>query len=662
MLDRNILNLPGARRMFVLLLMCAGADALLIVAQALCLAGALSWMWNCTVAQAFVSLVPGALPGAFGFAAAFIARNALDAVRSRMADAFSRKRATELQDRLVEATYEQGVTGVQRRGSGSAVQELIDGVANVRNYIAIILPKVADLIAIPVILAVALFASDWISGIIALIILPCIIGYMQLLGAHAKAQASAQHQEYDRLANHFMDTLRGLATLKAFGRSKPYANQVFAVSEAFRDATVKTLRTATLSSLGLDLFRTFALAAVAIMLGFRLLNGSVGLEPALAVLIMVPEYFAAVRRYSTDFHASLDGRNSLTSILNVIGGEGEQTPSASVAVRGACTGAESGTSPALSVAQTADAAGVPCEAGEGRALATAATAGAAGDEGEPCEAGEGSALPVEGTADDAAEKPCETDALNWDNISTLEFRDVSFRHSSNDPFALNQVNFRVEGSCKVGIVGMSGSGKTTLARLLAGFSNPTAGEILVNGASIPTLNNPWWLKLVTFIPQNPHIFNASLRDNVAFYVPGASEHDVDQAIKLAGLEDTVAQLPQGVNTLLGQQGRQLSGGQAQRVTLARAFLDSQRRVLIFDEPTAHLDIQTELALKERMLPLMEGRLVFFATHRLHWLENMDYVLVVEDGRVVESGRPCELLAANGALSSLVKQMRGGDFL
>ena len=643
MLDRNILNLPGARRMFVLLLMCAGADALLIVAQALCLAGALSGMWNCAVAQAFASLVPGALPGAFGFAAAFIARNALDAVRSRMADAFSRKRATELQNQLVEATYEQGVAGVQRRGSGSAVQELIDGVANVRNYIAIILPKVADLIAIPVILAVALFATDWISGIIALIILPCIIGYMQLLGAHAKAQASAQHQEYDRLANHFMDTLRGLATLKAFGRSKPYANQVFAVSEAFRDATVKTLRTATLSSLVLDLFRTFALAAVAIMLGFRLLNGSVGLEPALAVLIMMPEYFAAVRRYSTDFHASLDGRNSLVSILNVIGGEGGKAPSASVAVREACAcaGAESGTSPALSVAQAADAAGSPCEAGGG------------------------GALPVEGaagTASDAAWNPLETDALNWDNSSTLEFRDVSFRHSSNDPFALKGVNFRVEVSCKVGIVGMSGSGKTTLARLLAGFSNPTAGEILVNGASVPTLNNPQWLKQVTFIPQNPHIFNASLRDNVAFYVPGASEHDVDQAIKLAGLEDTVAQLPQGVNTLLGQQGRQLSGGQAQRVTLARAFLDSRRNVLIFDEPTAHLDIQTELALKERMLPLMEGRLVFFATHRLHWLENMDYVLVVEDGRVMESGCPCELLAANGALSSLVKQMRGGDFL
>lgn len=584
MLDRNILNLPGARRMFVLLLVYAGTDALLIVVQALCLAGSLTWMWDCAVAQAFASLVPGALPGAFGFAAAFIARNALDAVRSRMADAFSRKRATELQDQLVEATYEQGVAGVQRRGSGSAVQEFIDGVANVRNYIAIISPKVADLIAIPAILAVALFATDWISGIIALIILPCIIGYMQLLGAHAKAQASTQHQEYDRLANHFMDTLRGLATLKAFGRSKPYANQVFAVSEAFRDATVKTLRTATLSSLVLDLFRTFALAAVAIMLGFRLLNGSVGLEPALAVLIMVPEYFAAVRRYSTDFHASLDGRNSLASILDVIGGEGSQPPCA------------------------------------------------------------------------------PTTDLNWDNSSTLEFRDVSFQHNSNDPFALNQVNFRVEGACKVGIVGMSGSGKTTLARLLAGFSNPTAGEILVNGASVPTLNNPQWLKHVTFIPQNPHIFNASLRDNVAFYVPGASEHDVDQAIKLAGLEDTVAQLPQGVNTLLGQQGRQLSGGQAQRVTLAREFLDSRRKVLIFDEPTAHLDIQTELALKERMLPLMEGRLVLFATHRLHWLENMDYVLVVEDGRVVESGRPCELLAANGALSSLVKQMRGGDFL
>ena len=130
-------------------------------------------------------------------------------------------------------------------------------------------------------------------------------------------------------------------------------------------------------------------------------------------------------------------------------------------------------------------------------------------------------------------------------------------------------------------------------------------------------------------------------------------------MELAGLSPLVAQLPQGLDTLIGAGGRPLSGGQAQRVALARAFLDQGRKVLVFDEPTAHLDIQTELALKERMLPLMEGKLVLFATHRLHWLQQMDLVLVLQDGRVVESGRPRDLLASGGALSRLASQLQGG---
>mgnify|MGYP004563965963 FL=1 len=572
--------------MFALLLACAAIDALLIVAQALCLATALTWMWDCTTAGTAEHLVIGALPGALGFASAFIARNALDTLRSGLADRYSRQQGAELQTELVSATYDQGAAGVQRRGSGSAVQELIDGIANVRNYIAIILPKLADLIVIPVILAIALFAVDWISGVIALAVLPCILGYMRLLGAHAKAQAAAQHEEYDRLANHFMDTLRGLPTLKVFGRSKPYAKQVFDVSEAFRDATVKTLRTATLSSLVLDLFRTFALAAVAIMLGFRLLNGSAQLESALAVLIMVPEYFAAVRRYSTDFHASLDGRSSLASILRTI-----NEPKADVGAR----------------AQ-------------------------------------------------------QTKLQAWSAESTLELRNVSYRHNAEGPLTLDDVSFAVHGACRIGIVGLSGSGKATLTQLLAGFTSPSSGEVVVDGIALSTLNFPAWQRQVTYIPQNPHIFNATLHDNVAFYVPDASDAEVNAAIQLAGLDELVAKLPQGLDTMLGQQGRQLSGGQAQRVTLARAFLDTQRKVLIFDEPTAHLDIQTELALKERMLPLMEGKLVYFATHRLHWLENMDQVLVVEDGHIVESGEPHELMASGGALSQLIGKMRGGELL
>ncbi|MBR3257599.1 MAG: ATP-binding cassette domain-containing protein, partial [Eggerthellaceae bacterium] len=172
----------------------------------------------------------------------------------------------------------------------------------------------------------------------------------------------------------------------------------------------------------------------------------------------------------------------------------------------------------------------------------------------------------------------------------------------------------------------SGAGKTTLVRLLAGFADATAGTFVVDGRETSTLAHPDWLAQVMYIPQNPYLFSATLRENIAFYTPDADEEAVLRAVRAAGLAELVESLPEGLDTPIGRGGRTLSGGQAQRVALARAFLDEGRRILIFDEPTAHLDIETELALKEEMLPLMESHLVFFATHRLHWLENMDLVI------------------------------------
>lgn len=586
MIDKNAVALPGARGIMAVLALCALADALLIVGQAWGLASALVVAWSLAGTAEGASFAEG-LQSAGGdvavFAACYVLRQIVAFARGRLMDSFAQRRATDLRASLADAIYDRGQAFVQRHGQGVTTVALVDGVDQVKTYLALIFPKIVDLMVVPAALTIALFAIDWVSGLIALVMLPCIIWYMRMLGANAHDAAARQHGEYERLSNHFMDTMRGIPTLKYFGRSRGYARRVFQVSERFREATVKTLKTATLSSLVLDLFRTFALAAVAIMLGFRLMAGWIDLLPALACLIIVPEYFAPVRRYASDFHASLDGANQLKGILAMLGEKRNASKSNDRAKEA---------SDATDAAQA-------CANGDARELAP------------------------------------------WTADSELRFEHVCFSYGTEEEegraFALEDISFSARGFANIGIIGPSGSGKSTLAHLVAGFCQPASGRILVGeagGESMPAeLSHPSWLTQVAYIPQNPHVFSMTLRDNIAFYCPDASEEQIEQAMSAVGLDALADELPRGLDTLVGQGGRALSGGQAQRVALARALLDERRRIWVLDEPTAHLDIETELELKNRMVPLMEGRLVIFATHRMHWMDNMDYVLSLENGKL-----------------------------
>ena len=569
MLDRNVKSLPGGKRTIALCFGTSLAIALLITAEALSLSTAVSALWKGAALKQQAGLI--AL-----FALCFALRHLVVYLRDGKTDDFSRAACRSLRTQALEALFDAGAATVQLHGTGSVVSTLVEGTNQVQRYLSIIIAKVTDMMVVSVVLSCAIAVLDPISGIICLVMLPCIVFYMRLLGSHAKDQAKLQLGTYRQLANHFTDALRGVATLSVFGAGSTFAETVYERSEQLRLATVRVLRTATLSSLVLDLFRVFALAAAAIMLGFRLMDGSVQLMPALAVLIMVPELFAAVRRYSTDFHANLDGRNQLAAILDII------------------------------------------------------------------------ALTPERSS--VAYPPTPTPP-------TLSIDNLSFSYEAGTD-ALANIAFDVSGPLKIGIVGESGSGKSTLAHVLAGFSQPYKGAITVNGTRGETLCCESWRKRVAYIPQQPHLFNATLRENVALYAPAASDDEVVRAIHLAGLDETFAQLDNGLDTLLGEGARGLSGGQAQRVALARAFLDSTRDVLVFDEPTAHLDIETELELKRNILDLMEGKVTFFATHRLHWLNDMDLVLVLDDGKLVEAGTPERLLAQGGVLAKLVAETSG----
>ncbi len=579
--DKNLRALPGARPVAAFLAATSLAGALATAGQAWSLASAVVGLWEGRGLAAVAGWTAG-------FLACFALRQVLAAVRAGRLDRYARERARELRAALLGRVLGEGPSFVRGRGTAGVATAEVEGVDQVRSYVALVPPKVADLLVVPPVLVCALFALDWASGLAALAVLPCAAGFMGLLGSAAKEGAARRQGEYRRMANHFVDTLRGIGTLKLFGRTREQGERVFETSERFREATVATLRTVTLSSLVLDLWATFALAAVAIMLGFRLLDGSVAFLPALAALVVVPECFGALRRYAADFHATLDGRNALASVLEMLGGGG-------------------GT-------------GAPAEA---------APAGTA-------------------------------PAHPWSPSSTLALRGAGYAYGDEGgAWALRGVDLELHGCERVGVLGASGSGKSTLASLLAGFADPVEGYVELDGERLAGLRGTGWPRQVTYIPQNPHIFSATLRDNIAFYRPDATDAEVRRAVGAVGLDGLVAELPRGLATPVGEGGRALSGGQAQRVALARAFL-GDRRVLVFDEPTAHLDVETELALKECMLPLMEGRLVLFATHRLHWVRDMDRVVVLEGGRVAEVGTPGELLARpEGALARLAARQKGG---
>lgn len=599
MIDRLLFTIKGvstALRNCVLFSFVAGA---LIAIQALCLTTTLVNLWH---SQALLDQIPFIA----GFLACLIARQILDNAQSKWLETFAANRADEFREALFEKLFKQGQTLIQQKGTGGFATLLIEGVDQIESYLHMILPRMTKLVIIPAMLLVLLFVFDWVSALIGLLVFPAIILQMVLIGHTASLEAGKQHKEYQRLANHFLDSIRGIDTLKFFGRSKAHAQRIFESSERFRKATMKTLRVATLSGAVLDAFSTVSIAAIAVLLGFRLVDGSLGLYPALFVLVVMPDYFRPIREFASDYHASLDGKNSLRSILETLGANGE-----------------------INSESTDDDAPVTINT-------TAADKESAASSTTTIHSSGGKTAPINTTT-----PPSSRDF-------SLELRNVSFAYgpssssSSKNTFALENISATFFGGQRIGIVGASGSGKSTLAHILAGLTDPTSGEILLNKQRLSTLNTPWWHHRVAYIPQDPHIFHASLRDNVAFYHPEASDADLEQVCSLMGLNSLIEELPEGINTIIGEGGHTLSGGQAQRIAFARAFLNDECSVLIFDEPTAHLDIETELELKEHMLSLMQNKLMFFATHRMHWLSAMDSVVVLDKGKVVMHNDPSTL--------------------
>ena len=235
---------------------------------------------------------------------------------------------------------------------------------------------------------------------------------------------------------------------------------------------------------------------------------------------------------------------------------------------------------------------------------------------------------------------------------TLEFRAVSF---TNDREAvLRKLSFRVEPGTRMGIVGPTGAGKTTLVSLLFRFYDPTEGEVILDGFDIRDYRLADLRNQFAVVLQDPVLFSTTIRENIGYGRPEASAADIVAAARAANAHDFITHLPDGYETVLGERGMTLSGGEKQRLSIARAFL-KDAPVLILDEPTSSLDAATETLIVEALERLTRGRTTLIIAHRLSTLRDVDRILVLDHGQMVESGRPAELIAADGLFARLYRQ-------
>ncbi|GAA2667007.1 hypothetical protein GCM10010412_044280 [Nonomuraea recticatena] len=559
-MHKDLLRLMRAERSvrahLTVTLAAAVIAGLLVLVQAELLAGVLSGRFA-TGALLFLAAVVG-LRALLGWGQGIFAARTSTGVKSA------------LRHRLLARLQELGPARLSGHRSGELVTLTGRGLDALDPYLTGYLPAMAVAGVVPVAVLVRLFAADLTSAVIVLITLPLIPIFGALVGMHTKAVTERQWRALSLLGGHFLDVVRGLPTLRAFGRARYQASVIQRVADSHRSATMRTLRVAFLSSLVLELCASLSLALVAVPIGLRLLGGSLDLTTALLVLLLAPEAYLPLRMMGTRFHASMEGVAAADAAFAVLD-DAAAPEQPRVAVPAAAAAPE-----------------------QARAVAVPASGG-----------------------------PPE-----------IRLENVTVRYPGRDDPALREVSLVITPGERVALVGESGGGKSTLLHLLLGFVAPTEGRVLVDGADLAELDLTAWRDRLAFVPQRPHLFATSVADNIRLGAPSASPELVRQAAAAAHADEFVDVLPDGYDTLVGERGANLSAGQRQRLALARAFCRPDASLLLLDEPTARLDGRSEAAVVTATAELSMGRTSVIVAHRPAMIDLADRVIRIQEGRVV----------------------------
>ncbi len=525
-------------------------EVVAIIAQAILLASVIS--------DAFLD---GATLG--DVAGRLLALAALAVIRGVLAGAYdalgrigAARVMAELRERLVEHLLHRRPGGLAGERSGEIAAAAVQGVDALEAYFAKYLPQVALAAIAPLLILAVIVPRDLDAALILAVTFPLIPIFMILIGKLAESRTRKRWQVLSRLSAHFLDVVSGLATLRAHGRAEAQGDTIAEAGDRYRAETMRTLRVGFLSALVLELLAMLGTALVAATVGVQLVNGDLGFEAGLTVLLLAPELYLPLRAVGAQFHASADGMAAAERIFEVLDQPAAVTP------------------------------------------------------------------------------PEHPRRCPDPGASGVVFRELSFAHAGRPDSVLESVSFELEPGRTAALVGPSGAGKTTLVSLLLRLADPSGGGILCDGTDIREVDPREWRRQVAWVPQRPTIFSGTIAENVRFARPDATDEVVLAALGEADAAGFVRGLPDGIETVVGEGGRGLSAGQAQRLALARAFV-ADAPLVILDEPTAHLDRESEQAVAAAVERLTEGRTALVIAHRAEPVARADRILELRDGVITE---------------------------
>lgn len=495
----------------------------------------------------------------------FLGRALLLWLRERVGFKAGQTLRLHLRNEVMNKLSSIGPMAISQRPAGSWATLMLEQVENIHNFYARYLPQQFLSLIVPMVILCAVFPLNWAAGLILFLTLPLLPIFMALAGIKAAEANQKNIGILSRLSGQFLDSLKGLETIRLFGQAEKQTDLIYQRTEEFRHSTMDVLKLAFLSSAVLEFFTAVSIAVMAVYFGFIYLGDldfgyyefQVTLFIGFFCLMLAPEFYQPLRELGVYYHdkaAAVGAADSLESFLN-------------------------------------------------EDIATQ-TIGQKNLENQPL-------------------------VIQAEDCIVL----------SPQGKALTQaLNFHLKAPQKIALVGQSGAGKSSLMNMLLGFL-PYQGSVKINGVELRELDMAQWRAVLAWVGQNPQLVNGTIRENILLGNPTANDEQINEALKQSKADEFVYRL--GLESSVQDANAGLSGGQAQRIAIARALLRPYQ-FLLLDEPTASLDMQSEQQVLDALHNLSQDKTTLMITHRVEDLQQSDEIWVMKQGQIVQTGKFAEL--------------------